>query len=89
LGYETVDHSTSLPAIMLAFTISCKKETIKAKEGIQGVWELRKTSGSWLKQTYQTGSGNRYKFYRNCLSNKGKRPGSREAANLKLLLTLL
>ena len=47
---------------MLAFTISCKKETIKAKEGIQGVWELRKTSGSWLIQTYQTGSGNDISF---------------------------
>ena len=47
---------------MLAFTISCQKETVKAKEGIQGVWELRRISGSWTTQTYQPGSGNNISF---------------------------
>ncbi len=47
---------------MLTFTISCKKETVKAKEGIQGVWDLRKISGSWVAQTYQPGSGNDISF---------------------------
>ena len=48
--------------LILAFTISCQKETVKAKEGIQGVWELRKISGSWVTQTYQPGSGNDISF---------------------------
>jgi|SRR5688572_1369908 len=47
---------------MLVFTISCKKETVKAKEGILGVWDLRKISGSWATQTYQPGSGNDISF---------------------------
>ena len=47
---------------MLAFTISCKKETVKTKERIEGVWELRKISGSWVTQTYQPGSGNDISF---------------------------
>ena len=47
---------------MLTFTISCKKETVKTKEGIEGVWELRKISGSWATQTYQPGSGNDISF---------------------------
>ena len=47
---------------MLAFPISCQKETIKAEEGIEGVWELRKISGSWATQTYQPGSGNDISF---------------------------
>jgi len=47
---------------MLAFTISCQKETAKAQEGIEGVWELRKISGSWATQTYQPGSGNDISF---------------------------
>ena len=47
---------------LLTFTISCKKETINTEEGIEGVWDLRKTSGSWLTQTYQPGSGNDISF---------------------------
>ena len=49
---------------MLAFTISCKKETVKTKEGLEGVWNLRKISGSWATQTYQPGSGNDISFAR-------------------------
>ena len=47
---------------LFSFTMSCKKETVKTKEGIQGVWELRKISGSWATQTYQPGSGNDISF---------------------------
>ena len=47
---------------IFTFTISCKKETEKTKEGIEGVWELRKISGSWATQTYQPGSGNDISF---------------------------
>jgi len=47
---------------MLAFTISCQKETITTEEGIEGVWELRKISGSWATLTYQPGSGNNIIF---------------------------
>src|SRR6476660_7692677 len=49
---------------MLSFTISCKKETVKTKEGLEGVWELRKIYGSWATQTYQAGSGNDIRFAR-------------------------
>jgi len=47
---------------MFTFTISCKKETVKTKEDLEAVWELRKISGSWLTQTYQPGSGNDISF---------------------------
>ena len=47
---------------MFTFTISCKKETEKTKEGIEGVWELRKISGSWATLTYTSASGNNIIF---------------------------
>ena len=47
---------------MLTFAISCKKETVKTKEGLEGVWDLRKISGSWATLTYTPGSGNNIIF---------------------------
>jgi len=44
------------------FTISCKKETVKTKESIEGAWDLRKISGSWATLDYQPGSGNDINF---------------------------
>ena len=47
---------------MFTITISCKKETVKTKEGLEGVWDLRKISGSWATLTYTSGSGNNIIF---------------------------
>src|SRR6187402_1278643 len=47
---------------MFTFTISCKKETVKTKEGLEGIWNLRKISGSWATLTYAPGSGNNIIF---------------------------
>jgi len=54
--------SVTLLVCLLTITISCKKEAINTEKGIEGVWDLRKTSGSWTTLTYPPGTGNDISF---------------------------
>jgi hypothetical protein len=55
-----------LVAILLLLIISCKKESARLTDDLQGKWELASSDGAWSGHVdYEPGNGNTYTFISN------------------------
>ena len=52
-----------LVAILLLLVISCKKESARLTDDLQGKWELASVDGAWVGNVdYEAGNGNTFTF---------------------------